>query len=785
MISICHHLNRRSQNMGIEGLEFNFVSKPPIDILARREEGKSFLTHRSRSKRAAAGECSVCRQCHLLYGAAKNGSLHHTKSICGLFNNGRCVAGEGASGSVRIGMLHQRGPIQWRARSTSRLEGDPTCPVTASGLDSPLVAVKLIHVPINERRRLNMAVNESRLLRQMTINFDDSAKNEDNQSHCFSSDLGQRPQLHVPRLFALRNVIDNGFLYTRSSNVRSALPLPTTHNKRSILVHAKCTRRERRRAARKSIPKPPPPSKPSQPHGNLTACIAIVPTSPSPHVNNRREKQRIGTSSNNNKNKALEAKLPRAIPTQYCHHRASFILEYADGGTLQHYVESVGALPPRHASALFFPILLGLDHLHNAMHTIHRDIKPSNILLCREDSGVNARPPFVDSELWRVKLADFGIAKSDVDAKTICGTRTYMAPEVRNAMLLARIAGSRSFVQSAKGSCFTGTQTQYGLATDIYSLGVVLQFMLSGGVHPALGAKWILPSIADQSGYVTNTQLGNTGSEKRIASHFSSWAVPVNLTCTCAPPTANANASQKLSRSVGLCETCGKITRAIATLVNAMTNNDPSERPTIQQLFMSPFVAGHIRFRQVGLDKQREWAASNLNRRSAMVCNYLDSEPPKVQTKYKITANPLPRQPELRIRKPDHDQRDGTMLSLFPGLIFEPICLKFLSWAIKESPISVSSIREAQKARREAEERNKLIHHPPCDPQPPARQDEQVVFPVKVIPQAPQATPPAAVPQKTTKKAPKKTKENRGKPVVVYSKPLTILSAIFGSTIKQ
>lgn len=62
--------------------------------------------------------------------------------------------------------------------------------------------------------------------------------------------------------------------------------------------------------------------------------------------------------------------------------------------------------------------LSALQDLHGRKDPIvHRDIKPANILLqCRD-------PLYI-------KLADFGLSKAQVNLTTICGTPTYLAPEV-------------------------------------------------------------------------------------------------------------------------------------------------------------------------------------------------------------------------------------------------------------------------------------------------------------------------------------------------------------------
>ena len=93
-------------------------------------------------------------------------------------------------------------------------------------------------------------------------------------------------------------------------------------------------------------------------------------------------------------------------------------------------------------------------------HIVHRDIKPENIL-------VSGRGEF--------KLGDFGIAK--VSEKTATGTMTgtmgYMAPEVAN-------------------------RWHYGAQADIYSLGMVLYWMMNRHTLPFLPFPPTIPTAAQR-----------------------------------------------------------------------------------------------------------------------------------------------------------------------------------------------------------------------------------------------------------------------------------------------
>ena len=60
--------------------------------------------------------------------------------------------------------------------------------------------------------------------------------------------------------------------------------------------------------------------------------------------------------------------------------------------------------------------MLALEYLHYQLKTIYRDLKPENILL--DQDGF-------------LRLTDFGLSTIGADqAKSICGTLVYIAPEV-------------------------------------------------------------------------------------------------------------------------------------------------------------------------------------------------------------------------------------------------------------------------------------------------------------------------------------------------------------------
>lgn len=139
-----------------------------------------------------------------------------------------------------------------------------------------------------------------------------------------------------------------------------------------------------------------------------------------------------------------------------------YAMEVLTGGTLAARVRADGALGATEALAILGAAADALAEAH-AHGIVHRDIKPENIFL--------EAPPVAPSG---VKLLDFGMAHAGealgeptlTATGWIGGTPAYMAPEA--------IRGERA-----------------GPAADVYGLGAVLYFMLTGGPpfdHQNLGA---------------------------------------------------------------------------------------------------------------------------------------------------------------------------------------------------------------------------------------------------------------------------------------------------------
>ena len=122
-------------------------------------------------------------------------------------------------------------------------------------------------------------------------------------------------------------------------------------------------------------------------------------------------------------------------------------MELIDGETLAEAVLARGPMSPREAAGIGIDVCRAVSALH-AHGLVHRDIKAANVM--REIGG-------------RIVLMDFSGAHGIDDAHppTLQGTPIYMAPEV--------LAGGRATP-----------------ASDIYAIGVLLFFLLTGR-HPVEG----------------------------------------------------------------------------------------------------------------------------------------------------------------------------------------------------------------------------------------------------------------------------------------------------------
>lgn len=103
----------------------------------------------------------------------------------------------------------------------------------------------------------------------------------------------------------------------------------------------------------------------------------------------------------------------------------ALVLEYLPGGDCNALLNRVQSPSEAWLARIFHQVLLALCYCHK-QGVVHRDVKPENMMLTAKPSSQNRYPS--------CKLIDFGMAiKRDRPLVEVCGTPSYMAPEVLQA----------------------------------------------------------------------------------------------------------------------------------------------------------------------------------------------------------------------------------------------------------------------------------------------------------------------------------------------------------------
>lgn len=125
----------------------------------------------------------------------------------------------------------------------------------------------------------------------------------------------------------------------------------------------------------------------------------------------------------------------------------------------------------------------GLHHLHSR-RIIHRDIKPQNILIAKPKKHETSKGP-------RLVISDFGLCKTLpenvstlVDPTGNAGTCGWKAPELISQPKETASASGHSNVSQSSTSDANGQSGGLKRAADIFSLGCLFFWVLTGGCHP-------------------------------------------------------------------------------------------------------------------------------------------------------------------------------------------------------------------------------------------------------------------------------------------------------------
>ncbi|VDD93206.1 unnamed protein product [Enterobius vermicularis] len=198
--------------------------------------------------------------------------------------------------------------------------------------------------------------------------------------------------------------------------------------------------------------------------------------------------------------------LRRILHKNICHlfgayesKRSYFLLfEYVERGDLFETLSAVGTLEENLSSKIIAQAAAALSYLHE-QQIVHRDVKPENLLLTTD---------------FLVKLTDFGLACSaKKPLYRICGTPSYIAPEILK-------------------------RTGYGVAVDVWSLGIILYQMLLGHTPFKCSSRYRLFRM------IMNADLTFLGSEW---SNISEGAVSLLSKMLITDTTKRYTASQILS----------------------------------------------------------------------------------------------------------------------------------------------------------------------------------------------------------------------------------------------
>jgi len=139
------------------------------------------------------------------------------------------------------------------------------------------------------------------------------------------------------------------------------------------------------------------------------------------------------------------------------------VMEYVRGETLSAHLRRVGRVPWTRALESGSEIAAALAVAH-ARSIVHRDLKPGNVMLMPDG---------------RVKVLDFGLAKSVAAVDTALSTLADRAAGAVGGTVLGKVVGTAGYMSPEQRA---GAMVDH--RTDIYSLGVMLYELMTGRRPP-------------------------------------------------------------------------------------------------------------------------------------------------------------------------------------------------------------------------------------------------------------------------------------------------------------
>ncbi len=214
-----------------------------------------------------------------------------------------------------------------------------------------------------------------------------------------------------------------------------------------------------------------------------------------------------------------------------------FTMAYVPGPNLSDWVKTHGLPSPAAAAMLLQALADAIAYAHKR-GVIHRDLKPENILMDLQVSAGEGLP--------RPRIADFGLAKL-VQARSgsdgsLPGTRCQPSATMSGNLCLTvpgQILGTPAYMAPEQAA---GHSARVGPAADIYSLGGLLYFLLTG--QPPLPGRGL------------SATLGLVGQQPPTPPRQLNPQIPAELeaiclTCLEKDPARRYSSASALARDLG------------------------------------------------------------------------------------------------------------------------------------------------------------------------------------------------------------------------------------------